>query len=385
MKIIQSAFNNSKNITGYKIPVHTPEWYQFRTTGIDEVYPSGFGASEIATLCGKNNRTYGEIIPVLLNKKAGITPLDRKMNEHMLSGILAEPIILERWKYFDGSEKGYLENYMTGKVMREFRTMDMYLVNSKYPWLFASLDAMIPAGQPSLRGFKLKGDAPLECKQISYFAAQQWESGIPPQYIYQINQQMLVTETDYCELAILQDGYNFKVYSFQLDVDICNEILEKSRAAWEDVLVMRTKYKQIRHYQDVNQMDKVERLQAELDSMIPEPDSSEGWKDFLNERHMVERESFVGTTKEFRLCIRRAKAKLGMKHLEEFCDSVDNKLRAQFVKNGAEIMDFGASGKVTYKKIGNRKDPQFSYAGIKRSAGVTDEDMVLDIINPLIQ
>lgn len=385
MKIIESAFNNNPNIQGFAIPVHSPEWYQFRTTGMNEIYEGGFGASEISTICGKNNKTYGEIIPVLLNKKAGITPLDRKMNEHMLSGILAEPIILERWRYYDGTDKGYLDNYMTGKVMREHRPVNMYLVNKKFPWLFASLDSSIPKGQSSLRGFQLTDDAPLEAKQISYFAAQQWESGIPPQYIYQINQQMLVTETDYCELAILQDGFNFKVYSFRKDVEICQEILEKSREAWEQVLVMRKKHKEIRYYQDLNQTEKVEQLQAELDSMIPEPDSSDGWKDFLNERFINEREFFVGKTNQFRLCVKRSKAKLAMKHLEDYCNGIDNKLRAEFVKNGAEIMDFGSSGKVTYKKVANRKDPQFNYAGIKRSRDVNDEDLVLDIINPLIQ
>jgi len=385
MKIIESAFNSNPNITGYEIPVHTPEWYQFRTTGMPGIYEGGFGASECGTLTGKNNKTYGEILPVLLNKKAGITPLDRKMNEHMLSGILAEPIILERWKYYDGTDKGYLDNYMIGKVMRKHRTVDMYLVNKKYPWLFASLDAAILAGEPNLRGGQLKCDCPLEIKQISYFAAQQWESGIPPQYIYQINQQMLVTETDYCELAILQDGFNFKVDSYQMDVDICNEILEKSRDAWEQVLVMRKKHKEIKYYQDLNQMDKVEKLQSELDSMIPEPDSSDGWKEFLNERYIVEQEAFTGTTNHFRQCVKRSKAKLAMKHLEDFCDGIDNKLRAEFVRNGAEIMDFGSSGKVTYKKIGARKDPQFNYAGIKRSRDISDEETVLEIIEPLIK
>lgn len=381
MRIIESAFNNNPNIVGYEIPLHSEEWHQFRQTGIPNVYPGGFGASEISTICGKNSRKYGMILPVLLEHKAGLSIPERRINEHMLSGILAEPIILERWKYYDGTELGYLKNYQDNKVVRNHRLVNMYLVNKKYPWLFASLDASILKDQGNLIGGRLKEESPLECKQLSYFAAQTWENKIPPQYIYQINQQMLVTETEYAELAVLQDGYSFTVYPFEMNVEICEEILEKSRAQWENVLVMRKIKSEIDYYIDINKMDKVEALKAELDSMIPEPDSSEGWKEFLNERYIVEKESFPGKMKHFREVLKRQKLKKAINILQDECDTIDNKFRAEFVKNNAEFMDFGNSGKVKYSKVGKNKDPQFNYAGIKSKA---DEAPVRAVIEPLL-
>ncbi len=386
MKIIESAFNNNPNIIGFNIPTHSPDWFRFRTTGIPELYEGGFGASEIATVCGKANPKYGKIIPVLLNEKAGITEPERTMNEHMLSGTLAEPAIKERWKYHDGTDKGYLQNFLDRKKVRECRDVDMYLVNQKYPWLFASLDAAILGNQGGLRykGQMLKEEHPLECKQLSYFAAQTWESKIPPQYVYQVNQQMLVTETEYAELAVLQDGYAFTVYPFEIDVDICKEILEKSRDQWESVKRMRVLDAKCKYYLDLNQHKEAEKAQAELDSMIPEPDSGDGWKDFLNERMIVEKEEFAGTTAMFRLSVYRQKATSAEKKIKEYISLIENKLRAEFVRHGAEVMVFDGMGKVKYSKVGDRKDPQFNFAGLKRTKEAFDEEQVDEALKPIL-
>jgi hypothetical protein len=383
---INNAFNNNPEIIGFDIPVHDDNWFKFRTIGI-EGYEGGFGASEIATICGKTSPTYGKILPVLLNEKAGISTPERAMNEHMLSGILAEPIILERWDYYDGTEKGYLTNYLNNRKIRNHRTVNMYLVNKKFPWLFASLDAAILSGQGGLweRNQKLDKEHPLECKQLSYFASQTWENKVPPQYIYQINQQMLVTDTDYAELAVLQDGYKFEVYPFKKDESICEEILTKSEKHWKTVLEMRDLETARKYYLDINQIDKADHAQAVLDSMIPEPESGDGWKDFLNDRFVVEKEEFEGGVAEFRQAVKRKKAKMAIAKLETFVSLMDNKMRALFVKNNAEIMSFGKSGKVTYKKVGKRDAPQFNYAGLKRLSEVTDEAFIDEIIEPLIK
>ncbi len=385
MKLITNAYNNNPDIVGYEIPVHTQEWFQFRTVGIPE-YSGGFGASEISVICGKSSPKYGKIIPVLLEEKAGIREIQRDMNEHMLSGILAEDIILERWKYYDGTDKGYITNWMNQRIIRKSRKLNCYLVNNKYPWLFASLDSSILAKQHGLMrpGQLLNEEHPLECKQLSYFAAQTWANKVPPQYIYQINQQMLVCGVEYAELAVLQDGYNFQVYPFELDMSICEEILEKSYKAWNDVLKMRELHLQQKHALDIGNFLQADKIKAELESFIPEPDSSEGWKEFMNDRFIVEKESFEGTTKDFRKAVNRQRAKYAIQLLEQYVDAIDNQLRAEFVKNASETMEFNGAGKITYKKVGSRKDPQFNYAGLKRVKEAYDQDYVEEIINPLI-
>ena len=386
MKLIENAYNNNPDIIGFDIPTHSDDWFKFRTTGIPELYEGGFGASEIATVCGKTSPKYGKIIPVLLNEKAGITLPERIMNEHMLSGILAEPIISDRWNYHDGTDKGYLDNYMNKKRIRECREVDMYLVNKRFPWLFASLDRSILANQGGLMraGQMLKEEHPLELKQLSYFAAQTWDNKIPPQYIYQINQQMMICNVEYAELAVLQDGYSFKVYPFELNGVICQEILEKSYQQWQAVLQMRELNTKKLYYIDNNQSFKAQEVQAELDSMIPEPDASEGWKDFLNERLIVEKEEFEGTTKHFLWAVARTKAKYAMKKLESFIDLIDNKMRAVFVANNAEVMVFKDLGRIKYTRVAGRAAPQFNYAGLKRANEAFDEEIVDEIVKPLI-
>ena len=383
--IIQSAYNNNPNIVGYKIESHSALWHQFRTVGIPNVYEGGIGASEIATVCGKTSPKYGKILPVLMNEKAGITIPKPVINEHAFSGTLAEPAIAHRWRHHDGTELGYLQNMHDKRVIRECREVDAYLVNNTFPWLFASLDRSILANQGGLmrKDQKLNEEHPLELKQLSYFAAQTWESKVPPQYVYQINQQMLICNVEYAELAVLQDGYSFKVYPFELNSLICEEILEKSYTVWQDVLQMRELSQQRTYYKGLGQNDKAEEITAQIDSMIPEPDASEGWKEFLNDRFMADKEEFAGTTQHFLWGVMRQRAQMAIKKLESFVDLIDNKMRKVFTDNQAEVMYFENYGRIKYSRVANRTNPQFNYAGFKAAKEAIDEDEVDTIVKQL--
>lgn len=369
---VMSAYNGNPQITGYAIPVHSPDWYAFRETG--------FGASEIAIICGKNPNTYGKILPKLLEEKAGISRDETKLNEHMMSGILAEPIITERWRYYDGTVNGYVQNWQEKNEKRKCREVDMYLVNENFPWLFVSLDRSILKDQDSLVGTRLKEEHPLELKQISYFASQKWENGVPPQYVYQVHQQMVVCNVEYCELATLMDGYKFDVFPFPMDQEVAEEILTKSFEQWQVVIKMRELKQGIDHYKDINRWDKVEGLQAQLDSLLPLPDGNEGWKEFLSERYMQEKEEFDGKTADFKMVKQRQRLSVAMNEIEAERDKLDNKMRVRFVQEGAQYMSFGSSGKVRYFKRSNSKIYQLDFKGVKDK---TSPVLTREMIEPL--
>lgn len=367
---VENAYNNNPHITGYRIPVHSEDWYAFRKTG--------FGASEISLVCGKAN--YGKVLPKLLEEKAGISEDNKKMNEAMFSGLLAEPIIAERWKYYDGTPLGYLDNYQNKNVMRNCREVEMYLVNDKYPWLFASIDRSILKDQGDLIGGRLTSEHPLELKQLSFFAAQKWENKVPPGYVYQIHQQMIVCDVEYCELAVLMDGYKFEVYPFSLDLEIAEEICTESYKQWQVVEKMKELYEAIEHYKGKNRWDRVNKLQADLDSLMPLPDSNEGWKEFLDSRYMQEKIEFEGKTTDYRMVRQRQKLMVAQKAIEEKVTLIDNRMRQRFVSEGGEYMHFGVSGKVRHYKQKNDKVHRLDYKGVKDRVEPT---AIYEIVEPL--
>ena len=45
----ETTLNCNPNLVHVQIQVHSPDWFKFRTTGIDGVYNGGIGASEVST------------------------------------------------------------------------------------------------------------------------------------------------------------------------------------------------------------------------------------------------------------------------------------------------------------------------------------------------
>jgi hypothetical protein len=292
------SYFNAPHFRKFKIPVHSDAWFEFRTVG-NEDYEGGFGASEVAKFIGFND--YAPVAPEVFYHKIGISEPRRFMNEKIYWGLTNEDRILEAWKFQDASEEGsYAENHSKYKetgnevhVKRNNVSIPYYLVNDKFPWLFASLDSGIAEGSPMIdpeghwavdeetgEVLVTRGICPLECKNMGSYSLKQWEGGMNPTYLAQVHAQMIVTETYYSEIVVLEDGWNLKIFPVYLQPDVAGEILENTKQVWHNVLECRKVWAD---YGFANAKQK-EEIWAYIQSKEPEVSAGKAYRDWLKEQ-----------------------------------------------------------------------------------------------------
>jgi putative phage-type endonuclease len=349
-----------------RIPEHTPAWYDYRTTGI--------GGSELSTVLGLNK--YDTVTRTFYEKIKAIEPRQID-NAKMFFGRYMEDKIAELWEFYDGTPEGWIENYKNKRIIRQCRNVNGMVVNPSYPWLFGSFDRVqnIKGGRNLITAEKLTTEAVLEIKTLSYWSSQMWADGIPVSYLIQIHVYMIILETDYAEIAILKDGNEFTVERYQRDEGLCEKIINISRDFWYN-LVLPGKEAQAKkkEAEKVGNMAEVEKWDARIQELEPEPDTTEAYREFQSERFLKERESVEGTMESYNLC-KQDKMLLKVKSLiEEERAGIANTLIKQLTLNGAESIDYGRLGSYSWSERKGSKNRVTSNK-IKESPS---EDRVLE-------
>jgi putative phage-type endonuclease len=328
-----------------RIPEHSEEWYSFRRNGI--------GGSEVGNIL-LPNPDYDSSIWVF-HEKIGTIPARKDDNEFMFWGRTHEDVIAKMWTFWDGSQDGYIENYKNNKVIRECRNVNGYVVNPKYPWLFASLDRVmnVKGGRNLISGQPLTTEGVLECKAMSQWVAQKWEDGMPPQYLLQIHQYMIIIEADYAEIAILQDGNKFRVEKLERDEALCEKIIDMTHNFWYNrILPAKEAFDKKQEAEKQGNLSEAEKWDAEIQRYEPNPDKTKSYQDFMNKRYLQERESIEGTMEFYDLC-KKDKVLLGVKNLiDDERTGIANELIKSLTISGAEVIDFGKLGSYSW---GERK------------------------------
>ena len=341
-----------KDLQIHMIPHHTDEWYEFRMNGI--------GGSEMGTVLGINK--YDTAIRLFHEKIGSVEPW-REDNERMFWGRTNEENIARVWQYYDGTKDGYVENCNNNKIVRKCRSVNGYIVNPKYPWLFGSLDRVIniEGGFNMITGEPLEMEAILECKNMSWWVSKMWEDGIPIYHLAQIHVYMIIFDADYAEIAMLVDGGQLQVEKIQRDEALCERILTISKAFWYNRVVPGQKAVEMREMADVegNVMES-EKWEAEIQRVEPDPDDSEAYKDFMDEKFLVTRETVDGTLALYDVAKRDNFLRKMINKLDLERTGLKNQF-IQFMSNyGAESVDFGKLGKVNWSKRKGAKTRTFN-------------------------
>jgi len=347
-----------------RVPEHSSEWYAFRRNGI--------GGSDVGCVLGLNR--YDTVVR-LFHEKVGTIDIRKYDNESTFWGRELEDKIADTWRYYDGTQDGYIENKKNGKIIRECRNINGYVINPKYPWLFASLDRVmnIKGGVNLITGSPLQTEGVLECKELSYRAAQMWQDGIPIYYLTQVHQYMIILETDYAELAILQDGNKFRVEKIPRDEELCDRIINITKMFWENRILPAKEAYAKRQQAEINMnMTEIEKYDALIQKYEPEPDKSEAYKEFMEERFLREREVVEGTVEQYNLCKKDTLLRRLGSRLDEERTGIKNRLLKAIGISGAEVIDFGTLGAVNWSERKGAKNRTFTI----RIKEVPTEDQV---------
>ncbi|MBU0778022.1 YqaJ viral recombinase family protein [Patescibacteria group bacterium] len=329
------------------IPYDTEEWHKFRLDGI--------GASEMATVLYMNE---WNTAARLYHEKIGSIPQQREDKEIMFHGRNQEDYIAHLWQYWDGTIEGMMDNYKAEKIVRRCRRINGYLVNPDYPWIFASLDRAIniEGGVNMKTGQALLTEAPLELKTLSGFSARKWEERVPMYYYIQVHTQMLVIDSDYAEIAMLQDGNRFMVEYIERDNDLCNRIIDISKSFWEERVVPGKKAVLMRdNYDKKGLYVESEQNQEIIDRLEPEPDSTQAYKEFMAETYLKERQTLKGDKISYEICRQDEMLKCIVNTLNKRRDYCKNSLIKVVRDNNVEEIDFDTKGKFTWSERANSK------------------------------
>lgn len=332
-----------KHIKVFNIPPHTDEWYEFRKK-------NGIGGSEAGTVLGINK--YDSSVR-LYHEKIGTIEHRTDDNERMFWGRTQEETIAKIWQYYDGTDDGYIENYKNNKIVRKCRSVNGYIVNPKYPWLFASLDRLIniEGGFNLITGEELKEEAVLECKNMGYWMSKVWEDGIPIYHLAQIHIYMIILETDYAEIPMLVDGAKLVVEKVMRDDILCEKILKITESWWKDrVLPARD----AREKRDIalakGDVANAEKYDAIIQRLEPEPDESEAYTEFMEEKFVKERPVVEGNMGLY-FSAKQDKFLLRMKsRIDRERTRLKNHFVNFLVQNHAESIDFGKLGTVNWSE-----------------------------------
>lgn len=344
---------------------YIPQWFDDGTPNVLwwEFRKETLGASSAATLTGHDE--YGDKVKLFWEKVGLEFPMVN--TKFTVAGSLNEENIGKLWESHDGTAEGYVDNFFNGVKVRERLDVPFYLVNTNYPRLSVSLDFYCPPGQVSpFTDEVINFGFPIECKNISYFAAQKYENSIPARYIIQLNQQMFVTGVTYSEIAFMIGGFDFNVLPSELDLEICQEIISEAYDFWDRVLQARPLYEEMKSLEmeydkasgkeKEDLMNQITELDKSISKLEPEPSGNPAFQEFFTLRYKesLEDAKRQGTEEEWDLAVEYKTCGDKIKELKDKQEELKNKLLASTRYD--ETVDFGENGRILNKRYSEKRN-----------------------------
>ncbi len=304
-----------------KKPRNKEEWLKIRQFSI--------GGSEVAAILGLDH--YKSSIE-LFYEKLGLTER-KEENILMFMGTYLEEKIANLWQYVEldegeVDEKRMIENFYNKKKIRKCKNLNFILYSDEYPFLSANIDRIIlKKGNPGV----------LEIKTISGFASQQWEAEIPPSYYIQLQHYLLVTGWKWGEIFLLKDGRKLKLYTFERNEKVINQIVSKTSEFWAKLKLAKEVLNNGGKEQDIYKFE-------------PSPDGSLAYEKFLNQKYLKTDRSIEGNMEELDKCIEHKKLSKEISILEDKQREISNLLKSKMIKEGVNKIDFGGNGYVSWNE-----------------------------------
>jgi len=340
-------------------------------------YAGGWGASEVAVILNLSSQ-YRPVLTELWNWKVGSDTLSPRDNEAMFHGRHLEEYVKRLWECDDGTDEGYMGRFeswskavgeeKTNHLFRRAFRVNAYLVNPDYPFLFCSLDyasadmatCLMATHNKYVLGEGIPGGFPVECKTIGHFESQRWAEGVPYRHVVQINQQMLITDTYYAELPVLEDGRFFRVHRFERDDELCRSIVRNGKRLWDTVIEAREYLKHANSALKNYKVEQFEKWMGELQHLEPDVTDNPKYKEYLSERHQEEPEILKGSYEVYRYAVMHKIITAIVKELTRRKTKLTNILTKKFVDSKVSRIEFDKHG---YLKYALRKGDTFKSMG----------------------
>ncbi|WP_242940245.1 YqaJ viral recombinase family protein [Ruminococcus albus] len=175
------------------------EWLKYRTMGI--------GGSDVSVIAGIN--PYRSVFQLWLEKTGQTEPFESG-NECTHFGTVLEPIVKQEF---------------TERTGIEIAEPKFIYQHPDYPFMFANLDGVVNVDGE---------DCIFEAKTASAYKQNEWNTGVPPEYMIQIQHYMAVTGLKKTYIAALIGGNHFVYKTVERDDEMIADIIEMERRFWEE-------------------------------------------------------------------------------------------------------------------------------------------------------
>lgn len=179
------------------------EWLSVRGNGI--------GSSDAAVAVGIS--PYKSPLELWLEKTGRQAAPDLASNDAVFWGTTLEHIIA---------------NVYAERTGAKVRRINAVLQHPEYLFMLANLDRLVL--HPT------DGSGILEVKTAGHHSAQFWEDGVPDSYQCQVLHQLAVTGKQWCDVAVLIGGQDFRIYRVNRDDDKISDLILREEKFWQCVV-----------------------------------------------------------------------------------------------------------------------------------------------------
>lgn len=179
------------------------EWLSVRGNGI--------GSSDAAVAVGIS--PYKSPLELWLEKTGRQAAPDLANNDAVFWGTTLEHIIATVYAERTGAK---------------VRKVNAVLQHPEYLFMLANLDRLVL--HPT------DGSGILEVKTAGPHSAQFWEEGVPDSYQCQVLHQLAVTGKEWCDVAVLIGGQDFRVYRINRDDAKISDLISREEQFWQCVV-----------------------------------------------------------------------------------------------------------------------------------------------------
>lgn len=240
--------------------------YEIEGVGNEEI--TRIGASDISVVTGSNKWKCPQR---LFHHLTGYHH-SFLLTERTLAGHLAEPTVMKRWEgYVPDDEYQSLLNVRDGVRIRKMKKADFFLLNPKYPQLFASIDYLPVGAQYSpWTGQKYHPLTPNEIKNTTEHYYKLWPDGIAQQYKEQLHVQMMNGGTEVGLLHVYMDGCKYVVREVEYERELGEYIDHVSREFASNVSIGKVCVNGMKEAERLGDEKMAEDFKALYDSITPE-------------------------------------------------------------------------------------------------------------------
>lgn len=302
------------------------------------------GASEVATIVFGSK--YSSSLEIFYQKVTGIKP--NYENLRMYLGKVTEDISADLWKHYGGTEQSVVDNIRKGTPVQDCVNLKATAYNDKYSWLSVTPDRKI---LPVLK-YAGMGDGSLEIKNTQGFILRSYETNLPTENIIQLVTQMLVCEWDYGNLFYFVDNMRCECHEIikgKLTEGVEETVLMHTERFWKNVVAGRKVYNAMYEAKRTTNMRMVAECEKELISLEPPVQNTDGWNNFLTQKHKNKLSGVGVIPGNSDLLIAARSHKTLEKEIKELCDkqrAYEIQLKMAIGDNSA--LDFGKDGKVSW-------------------------------------